>query len=531
MMKVDSAPIHSYQTRIDVSVAVDGILKNYAQLASKVVRVLFAKSMAGEVLGSLKKAFLKIYGITARQFNACRVQVEGKIESVRQLNGQRIKDLRECIEKTKKKISKNRGSKHWWHCQRLKRFQKKLRKLEEDQASGKVRICFGSRKSFSGQFTGEQSHEEWKREWKEGRNKEFFVLGSKDETSGNQSCVASVCDDGSISLRLRLPDALDSGKYIEFHNIRFGYGHEVVLSALTECQIRNDLAKQKDPSYREHGQALCWRFVRDKKGWTVTVSTALPKPSWITNRNFGSIGVDINTDHLAVVEVDRYGNPISKISIPLPLYGKSQTQARALIGDACAQIVEIAAKAKKPLIVEELDFDKKKLNLREMQPGYARMLSSFAYSLILQTLRSRAYRKGVELYSINPAFTSLIGRIKYATRYGLTVHQAAALCIARRFHGFSELLPSQSSVPDGKGGHIAFPVPVRNRGKHEWQHLKVVARKLRAALVEHFRVTLGQSISPPKGGLCDEHSSKFVGAIPTRESLAELLGQRVCTLA
>jgi hypothetical protein len=162
MTKDNSTPIHSYQTRVEVSVAVDGILKCYAQLASKVVRVLFAKAMAGEVLGSLKSVFLKIYGLTARQFNACRVQVEGKIESVRQLNAQRIKDLKEYIEKTKKRSVKCRGSKCWWQCQRLGRLQKKLRKLEEDQASGKVRICFGSRKLFSGQFTGEHSHEEWK---------------------------------------------------------------------------------------------------------------------------------------------------------------------------------------------------------------------------------------------------------------------------------------------------------------------------------------------------------------------------------
>ena len=37
---------------------------------------------------------------------------------------------------------------------------------------------------------------------------EFFVLGSKDERAGCQLCVATVQDDGTLTLRLRLPDAL-----------------------------------------------------------------------------------------------------------------------------------------------------------------------------------------------------------------------------------------------------------------------------------------------------------------------------------
>ena len=36
----------------------------------------------------------------------------------------------------------------------------------------------------------------------------FFVLGSRDETAGCQLCVASVNDDGTLTLRLRMPDGL-----------------------------------------------------------------------------------------------------------------------------------------------------------------------------------------------------------------------------------------------------------------------------------------------------------------------------------
>jgi hypothetical protein len=62
-----------------------------------------------------------------------------------------------------------------------------------------------------------------------------------------------------------------------------------------------------------------------------------------------------------------------------------------------------------------------------------------------------------------------IGRIKYASRYGLTVHHAAALVIARRLCRFSERTSSccrnKVLIPNNKGGHVTFSLPARNRGK------------------------------------------------------------------
>ena len=62
----------------------------------------------------------------------------------------------------------------------------------------------------------------------------FFVLGSRDETAGCQLCVAAVNDDGTLTLRLRMPDGLaeSHGKYLVVPNVRFASGHDVVLAAL-----------------------------------------------------------------------------------------------------------------------------------------------------------------------------------------------------------------------------------------------------------------------------------------------------------
>ena len=51
------------------------------------------------------------------------------------------------------------------------------------------------------------------------------------------------------------------------------------------------------------------------------------------------------------------------------------------------------------------------------------------------------YREGVEIIAVNPAYSSVVGRVKFMERYGLTVHQAAALVLARRYLGCSERIP------------------------------------------------------------------------------------------
>src|SRR5262249_26520589 len=155
------------------------------------------------------------------------------------------------------------------------------------------------------------------------------------------------------------------GKYLIIPQIAFSYGHREIMASLMECQQREHLKRAKDASYTDHGQALTYRFKNDKKGWRLFVSTKLPMPQWKTQANRGVIGVDINTDHLALVETDRFGNPIGKQTIPLNLYGKTKEQTLAIIGDACACVVLHAEQTLKPLILEDLDFQKKKQSMKE----------------------------------------------------------------------------------------------------------------------------------------------------------------------
>ncbi len=501
----------TFQTRLILDSSSESLLCSYAELFGKVLRSLFAKSCAQAPFSALKSPFLKQFGITARQFNACRVELEGKISSIKERNRQRTQELLNTIGFLEKKIPKIRD-KRTRHQKKRRLFILKTRLKTLQETSASVSLCFGSKKLFHAQFAlaenGFASYREWKQAWQNERSSEIFVLGSKDETAGNQSCVAMPSEDGSLRLRLRLPNALTScGKYLFLSNIRFAYGHQEILQAL------------------HHKQAISYRCKRDGKGWRLFATIERETPPLVTDVARGAIGLDLNAAHIALVETDRFGNPVHKKNLSFVSYGKERHQTLALIGDLSAQLVAYASKVQKPLVLEQLDFQKKKCSLRERSSKYARMLSSFAYSSFLTMLCAKAEREGVGVSQVNPAFTSVIGRVKFAKRYGLTIHHSAALVIARRPYGFSEKPPcAWGEIPDGKGGHVALPLPARNRGKHVWSFWGKLSKKLQVALAEHFRAEAHRSKDLPKADLCDRKLSNVVGAIPARESLAALLG-------
>ena len=143
-------------------------------------------------------------------------------------------------------------------------YGKVQHKLFADIAAGRVRLCFGSKKLWRKQYdlkaNGYASREAWLEEWRDVRSDEFFVLGSRDETAGCQLCVATVADDGTVTLRLRMPDGLAGlhGKYLVVPNVRFASGHDVVLSALgsnTEYAVYRRQHGEQAARATELGQA------------------------------------------------------------------------------------------------------------------------------------------------------------------------------------------------------------------------------------------------------------------------------------
>ena len=320
----------------------------------------------------------------------------------------------------------------------------------------RIRLCFGSRRLWRKQHAlganGYSDHGEWLRDWQPARSDEFFVLGSRDETAGCQLCVATVDDDGSLTLRLRVPDCPGGRAWQVPGHPRvsgFKYGREQVLAALKSNAEYAAFRRQHGEQAVRHsglGQAISYRFKRDGKGWRIFVTTDMMDVPVVTDQRRGAIGVDLNADHLAVSETYGDGNWLKSGRVPLVTYGKSQRQAEALIGDAVAGIVAYARDAGKPIVIEKLDFRQKRSGLEGESRKYSLMLSSFSYGKVKACFLSRGIRQGVEVYQVNPAYSSVIGRVKFMERYGLSVHQAAALALARLLLGCSGAHPPPAGL-------------------------------------------------------------------------------------
>jgi IS605 OrfB family transposase len=487
--------MRTWQTRLRAGIGAAATLDAYADLYGRVERSLFADLCAGrQSINELKREYLKRFEITARQFNAIRIGLQGKVSSIVERRPDLINELEQRINKATRIIAKlTHPDKIHQKNRRLANLSHRLGELKSDQENGVVRLCFGSKRLFRAQFTLEENgyadHAAWLEDWKDARSSEFLIVGSKDETAGNQSCQL-VVDGDAMKLRLRLPNAL--GKFLVLP-LDLSYGRDDILEALTL------------------NQAMTYRFVRDAKGWRVFVSTNLTGRPRVSSRHAGSIALDINSDHLAVTDLDRYGNIVGVHRIPLCTYGKTRAQAMAIIGDAVKKVVVLARSLGKPIAIERLDFAKKKTGLEKETRRYARMLSGFAYSQILQTLHARAFDAGIEVAAVNPACTSIIGRHKFARRYGISNHQAAAAAIGRRAMDFSE------SPNRRMADQVAFALPVRNRAKHLWPFWRQVARKeaahaARSRSVNRRSGSAGKPPEPGSTGDCRRNSgTRIVG--------------------
>lgn len=422
------------------------------QLRAKLLVALLAK----KDVNCLKKQYIAEYGVTARQFNSLHSEVLGVIKSAQELRKVQIEDIKGRIASLKKQIkalekklketypacgrngqiSPRRKLRFKIHQKkrRLSQLEAKLKVLED-----KVSICLGTKKLFLAQYhleeNGYQLHEQWLKEWQEKRNNRIFYLGSSDEHFGNQNCQLA-----GNKLYLRVIPKLQA-KYGDIYilkNLSFSYGQEEIAHA-----IQNE-------------QALNFRIVHKKKGWYLHLTTELDEPPKTTKKALGAIGVDLNPSLLAWAECDRHGNLIDFGTIPTPLQDRRKAQVKATLGEAIKQIVAHAKKVQKPIVVEDLDFSKKKARLREHGVAYRRMLSYFAYSLFFLLLMAKALKEGVQVIVKNPAYSSLIGKYKFMAMYGLSVHLAASLVLARRGLFFSERLPANyaSALAEHKAGHV-----------------------------------------------------------------------------
>ena len=563
-----------------------------AKLCCDTERRLHAHLMRGGKLDqALKDGVMAETGLPGRYYNGITKTLEGKIDAVRELRKLGIANSEERVRRIAKKVKQleddhakvragapeppDQKTRKRLHGLSLAIHGKKRKAdavghriawLKADLARPVPSLCFGAKKQFRKQFhlkeNGYADHKAWLKDWRSGRTDQFMVPGSHDEVGGNKTSTASVEADGSITVRLLIPERMrtDGEKHAVIRGLRFGYGHDEVVRAIGSAEVTRPgvlayqaetrrladamraanegldgaelelreaaLRKERNRAAKKercgHTTALTWRFVHDATGWRayVTLNRRLETADW--DFAHGAIGLDLNVGFISFMPVDGSGNPLKGLArnFPIETAALSSDRAKAVLGAAVAAIVDLAVEHRWPIIIENLDFQKKMAALRELVGrNLARRLSSFAYSLFKAMVHSRAARFGVRVVEVNPAYTSHMGRSKYAGPLGISVHSAAAAMIARRGMGLSEGMFASAGVPLGDGRHVTLPPPERMGRGHAWRswgkHFGRYKAKRKALDAADHKVRSARARPPDTGpalARCDKGGSQPASA-------------------
>jgi len=174
-----------------------------------------------------------------------------------------------------------------------------------------------------------------------------------------------------------------------------------------------------------------------------SVSFEIPTPEMKYTKENGVIAIDINASpiHLAIAEVSKTGELLSYQTISLyHLLGLSKNSKDYQEWILAHKIVDLATEKGKAIAIENL----KKLKRGVRGDGKAELrkrLHQWNAKKFLQKLKRVAMIKGVEIVEVNPAYTSVIGMLKYAPQLSIDKDIAGAYVIGRRALEFKEDMP------------------------------------------------------------------------------------------
>ncbi|AGK52280.1 IS200/IS605 family accessory protein TnpB-related protein [Bacillus sp. 1NLA3E] len=337
----------------------------------------------------------------------------------------------------------------------------KLNRKEDEVKQLKTKISsvtFGSKKRFKSQFTVDRyanNHEIWKNEWEKSRYHQMKISGRKDSHSGN---FVFHYDLDCQRLRFKTP----SGVVVFVENLHFPYGQDKIETAILtqkNCKNKKKFGKPIAWSVEDHGDFYIFKCMINEE----------ENPSINYSKLAGIIGVDCNVNHFAISNANSKGQLLSSWSLPFDIKGKSSNQVTKILEAEAIEVVNIAYQANKPIAVEDLDTTLSKVSHPYGNKKANQVMSMFAYSKMIASIKARAEKMNVAVFEVNPAYTSQIGKMKYMKRFGISIHEAASFVIARRAMGFKEKLPPT----------LGALLPEKIIGAHHWRQWGYVSKCLK----------------------------------------------------
>ena len=386
---------------------------------------------------------------TAKNQNLARIsqQINKKIKKAKTQH-------RNLVSELKKALKKGMTHRHYHRFSRrllgLKSKINKIASLKKDlkklKTTERLHICFGSRKLFNAQHhlkeNGYENHQQWLSDWRKLRSGRFLCIGKGVKGGGTMTKISHISRD-KFNCKIQLP-----------RDLWKEYGNNLSIDfEVTQCRRNRRNALLYALETNQPITVQVYRREHKQDQWYIHLTTYVQSVPTISSKKNGCLGIDFNANSIDWAQIKPDGNIADSGTIPFKFQGLSTGQRQAQIRDAVSKVIKIASKYCCPIAIESLDFSKKKASMSEESTIYNSMLSSLSYGMFRDSLDSRGRRSGIEIIRVNPAYTSVIGMVKFMQQYGLNSGTAAAMAIARRAMRYSERVPMCLVSPEDEAKH------------------------------------------------------------------------------
>jgi IS605 OrfB family transposase len=226
------------------------------------------------------------------------------------------------------------------------------------------------------------------------------------------------------------------------------------------------------------------QLVKGEVRYYAHVSYEIPEPDLLYGFQRGAIGLDFNYNFLVLVNIDNAGNFLSYQQIPFRnLYSYRKGKRDDYASFKLDKVINFCLNKGKGLVIEDLSFDQSFSYIKKRN----RKLNQFKTSM-LALLERKCTRHGIAVRKVHPAYTTIIGALKYSWSFNLSDHILASYVIARRGLEFTEPIPACYKRLLAQVGGVLKPRLNPGSPYYEWAQLY--------DLFKHYGVTPFRSPDP-----------------------------------
>ena len=304
---------------------------------------------------------------------------------------------------------------------KLNRLKQKLNNLNYQLDSGRLKLCFGTKKLLKQNYD----------KFVEQRDSQMTFVGAKEETCCNNNLqIRYNRNDNQFSIKLRTDfETCENSKAVDKWIYGKAYFNNYKNKIISVLKNKNSPLSYKIIK-RNNRYYLCCTF-----------EIQVDENSFITCSDYGTIGLDFNKGFVTLSETNRYGHLVQTQFLPYRF--KSGNKTKTDLQKIANHVTVLACQTGKNICVEDLNFKTTKSKTETKQgKQYNDMLHSLAYRKFVETMESIAYRNKVTLTKVNPAWTSWLAKKLYCPTMKLNVHIGASYVIARRGQGYKDTVKS-----------------------------------------------------------------------------------------